>query len=94
MSISKILIIITILLPIVIISLFLALHNFDIKDMDKHAKSISSFSIIQANTSSDNPITDDTKAAKGINGAWYLLTCITGLFAIYLLWFGNKSKPE
>lgn len=91
-TIHTILIFITFILPILITSLFLALHNFGVPGISSQAGSFGS--LITVNTSKQNPIIPDQKAGSIINGVWYSLTFIASIMASYLLLFNGDKKPE
>ena len=78
LTVTKILIFITFILPLIITSLILALINFGITGAEPYASSFSTLFNIQS--SKTNPFIGDGKAGPIINGIWYTLT-----FAVTLL---------
>lgn len=79
---TKALIFLTILLPLIVTSLLIALVNFGITGVKSYSTQFSSFFLINTNTS--NPWIKDSKAGPIINGVWYSLTCAGFLFLSFL----------
>jgi hypothetical protein len=85
----KILVFLTLLLPLIITSLILILINFETPGTEKYASSFSSLINVQA--SKKNPLIDDDVGARIVNAIWYILT-LSGFILISITLFNLKDN--
>ena len=83
----KVLVFITLILPIIITSFILSLYNFGVIKFEggNWAAASKYSSLIFVQSSKSNPFITDEKAGPIINGIWYILTLIASLFVSWSL---------
>ena len=89
-SFNKVLIFITLIMPILITSILLSLYNFGVDSLSQYVPLFGSF--IYVNSDKTNPIVNNPKVGSIINGIWYLLTFIACIFVTLLIFKKDNNQ--
>jgi len=81
----KVLVFLTLILPIIITSLLLMLSNFGVINFEGNDAASKYSSLIFVQSGKSNPFITDEKAGPILNGIWYILTLIATLFVSWTL---------